>query len=62
MMRRALSKIFILICIPVALFAHHPNELTNTDVLIIGGGASGTMAAIQAARMGVSVIIVEETL
>jgi ribulose 1,5-bisphosphate synthetase/thiazole synthase len=33
----------------------------NTDVLIIGGGTSGTMAGIQAARMGVKTIIVEET-
>lgn len=33
----------------------------QTDVLVIGGGASGTMAAIQAARMGVQVILVEET-
>ena len=36
-------------------------ETVTTDVLIIGGGASGTMAAIQAARMGSSVIVVEET-
>ena len=33
----------------------------STNVLIIGGGASGTMAAIQAARMGVSVTVLEET-
>jgi len=33
----------------------------KTDVLIIGGGASGTMAGIQAARMGVSTVIFEET-
>lgn len=33
----------------------------KTDVLIIGGGASGTMAGIQAARMGVNTLIVEET-
>jgi hypothetical protein len=36
------------------------NDLT-TDVLIIGGGASGTMAGIQAARMGMKVTIIEET-
>lgn len=30
------------------------------DVLIIGGGASGTMAGIQSARLGVSTVIVEE--
>jgi NADPH-dependent 2,4-dienoyl-CoA reductase/sulfur reductase-like enzyme len=33
----------------------------DTDVLIAGGGASGVMASIQAARMGADVIIVEET-
>ena len=31
------------------------------DVVIVGGGASGAIAAIQAARLGVSVAIVEET-
>lgn len=36
-------------------------SVLSTDVLVIGGGASGTMAGIQAARMGVSAIIVEET-
>jgi hypothetical protein len=33
----------------------------QTDLLIIGGGASGTTAGIQAARMGVKTLIVEET-
>ena len=33
----------------------------TTDVLVIGGGASGTMAGIQAARMDVSVFVLEET-
>jgi len=33
----------------------------KTDVIIVGGGASGTMAAIQAARLGVKSIIIEET-
>jgi len=33
----------------------------TTDVLIIGGGASGVCAAIQAARLGVNVILAEET-
>lgn len=36
-------------------------QTLNTDVLIIGGGASGTTAGIQAARMGVRTLIVEET-
>lgn len=34
---------------------------TKTDLIIIGGGASGTMAAIQAARLGVQSIVIEET-
>jgi len=36
-------------------------ENYKTDVLIIGGGASGTMAGIQASRMGVNTLIIEET-
>ena len=33
----------------------------NTDILIIGGGASGVSSGVQAARMGANAIIVEET-
>jgi len=33
----------------------------KTDLLIVGGGASGTTAAIQAARMGVKTLVIEET-
>ncbi len=36
-------------------------QTITTDVLIAGGGASGFTAAIQAARMGHQVVIVEET-
>ncbi|WP_020533325.1 FAD-dependent oxidoreductase [Flexithrix dorotheae] len=36
-------------------------EIQQTEVLVIGGGASGTMAGIQAARMGSSTMIFEET-
>ena len=32
----------------------------KTDVLVIGGGASGVMAGIQAARLGIKVTIIEE--
>ena len=39
----------------------HPVPVQTVDVLIIGGGASGTMAGIQCARMGVNTVIVEET-
>ena len=33
----------------------------ETELLIIGGGASGTSAGVQAARMGVNAVIVEES-
>ena len=36
-------------------------KLINTDVLVIGGGAGGTAAGIQSARMGVNTIITEPT-
>ena len=33
----------------------------NVDVMIVGGGASGTAAGVQAARLGATTLIVEET-
>lgn len=36
-------------------------QLLITKVLVVGGGASGTPAAIQAARSGAEVILIEET-
>ncbi len=50
----AVLKIFIL-----SLCACSSAGDTKTGVVIIGGGASGTMAAIQAARMGVEVVVAE---
>ena len=37
------------------------SQYIQTDVLVIGGGASGTTAGIQAARLGVKTLIIEET-
>lgn len=37
------------------------DTLTQTQVLVIGGGASGVAAAIQAARSGTEVLLIEET-
>ena len=37
-------------------------ETHNVTILVVGGGVSGTAAGIQAARMGYSTLIVEETL
>lgn len=44
-----------------ALLTSCGSKAESVDVLIVGGGASGTAAGIQAARMGVSVLIAEET-
>lgn len=43
------------------LFAQFSSGQNQVDVLIIGGGAGGTSAGIQAARMGVRVQIIEAT-
>lgn len=43
------------------LFTSCTSKVVKTDILIIGGGASGTAAAIQAARLGANVVIIEET-
>ena len=36
------------------------SEIISAEVLVVGGGAGGTAAAIQAARRGVSVVLVSE--
>nr|WP_295873548.1 FAD-dependent oxidoreductase [uncultured Chitinophaga sp.] len=56
----AIRRIFIsqLLCL---LSWQLSAQSLQTDLLIIGGGASGTTAGIQAARMGVKVTILEET-
>lgn len=52
------TKIFVFSAL---LTCYQAVAQVKTDVLIIGGGASGTTAAIQSARMGVKVLVVEET-
>ena len=37
------------------------NDVPEVDVLVVGGGASGAAAGIQAARMGVKTMVLEET-
>ncbi|MDG5799156.1 FAD-dependent oxidoreductase [Marinilabiliaceae bacterium ANBcel2] len=49
-----LFLIFSLVIAPVK------SEVRDVDVLIIGGGASGSMAGIQSSRMGAETLIVEE--
>ncbi|MCR9013744.1 FAD-dependent oxidoreductase [Aquiflexum gelatinilyticum] len=48
--------IFLCICVNNRVFGQE-----ETQLLIIGGGASGTSAGIQASRMGVKTVILEET-
>lgn len=52
----------ILFILYICIFSQvNAQKSRQTDVLIIGGSTSGTMAGIQSARMGVKTIIVEET-
>ena len=54
----------VLIMVMPALLCFASTALARpvkTGVLVIGGGASGTAAAIQAARMGVKTLLVEES-
>ncbi|MGN0022044.1 MAG: FAD-dependent oxidoreductase [Sphingobacterium hotanense] len=55
-----MKKIYLL-CLILFLSNSQLISQIKTDVLIIGGGASGTMAAIQASRLGVKSVVVEET-
>ena len=54
--------VFLIAFLAVTCVKQEPTvEALDVDVLIIGGGASGTMAGIQAARMGVRGLVIEET-
>lgn len=54
----ALAFLFLLIC--QSLQAKNVEEI-STPILIVGGGASGVTAGLQATRLGVKALIVEET-
>ncbi len=56
-----MKKIFLFVFITSLFYQVNAQKPQQTDVLIIGGGTSGTMAGIQSARMGVKTIIVEGT-
>lgn len=59
---KTLSKSAIVLFSAVAIMScGGKEEGLSTDVLIIGGGASGTAAGIQASRMDVDAVIVEES-
>jgi hypothetical protein len=46
---------------PILSFAQRLVKATQVDVLVIGGGAGGTAAAVQSARLGAKTILVEPT-
>ncbi|MGZ5253054.1 MAG: FAD-dependent oxidoreductase [Flavitalea sp.] len=54
-------RLFILFLIFQSYSVISFSQEVITDVLIIGGGASGTTAGIQSARLGANTIIIEET-
>ena len=57
-MKTILSLLFLILS---SKNSYSDKNKFNVDVLVIGGGTSGTMAGIQSARMGVKTIVVEET-
>lgn len=57
-----MNKAYIYITISLILFFSNSCATTlTTDVLIVGGGASGTTAGIQSARLGAKTLIIEES-
>ena len=56
-----LSKICTWLIFVALANACQPVPTKEVDVLVIGGTTSGTSAGIQAARLGVTTLIVEET-
>lgn len=55
------KKITVASALIFSLISANGQQRLHTQVLVIGGGTGGTSAAIQAARMGVQVTLVEET-
>ena len=50
-----------ILCIVFTMFCLHLNAQKRVDLIIVGGGAGGTSAAIQAVRMGIEVQLLEKT-
>lgn len=51
----------LLLCLFSLFSCESPTNIVEIDVLVIGGGTGGVAAGIQAARMGVTTLISEET-
>jgi len=56
-----MKKIFLLILILFAASVCNAEVKNDYDLIVAGGGTGGTAAAVQASRLGVSVLIVEPT-
>ena len=48
--------------LPSAKFEEKPKEMINVDVLVVGAGPAGLCASIEAAKQGVSVLLVDENM
>ncbi|GAE16848.1 FAD-dependent oxidoreductase [Bacteroides pyogenes] len=59
-MKNLYSLFYTLIFVLILTSCKH-SDIEQIDVLVVGGGASGMASGIQAARMGVNVLIIEET-
>lgn len=55
------NNIFACASLAAVVFSSCGSSVSETDIIIIGGGASGTAAALQAARMGATVTVAEES-
>ncbi len=60
-MKQTKFIIIILCLVSDPLIAQVTKKVVHTDVIVVGGSASGIAAGIQAARMGVATLIVEPT-
>jgi hypothetical protein len=56
-----LQKIILILSLSITITSIHAQKVVYTDVLVVGGGAGGTSAGLQSARLGVKTIIAEET-
>lgn len=55
------NSVFLVLLLPFFVAAQRQVRTIKTEVLVIGGGAGGTAAAIQCARQGVKTVLVEPT-